>query len=234
MYVIAGFSYLSFKGFVYKNGTFEFVKSANAGLLDFIKQDNDEEKQKSMLLARNVALNFPQTTIAGSDDAPLTIFEFSSLSCAHCADFHLNGIKRLEKDFLDTDKVRIVFIHFPLDRPSMQAAMLAECVPADQKPEFLNLIFKKQREWVLSSESEKHLTNYALMSGLNKQKIEKCLKNDDLAKEIISNRQEAIDKLKIEGTPAFLISTENKNEILYGISNFADFKALLRERLAEK
>ena len=111
--------------------------------------------------------------------------------------------------------------------------MLSECVPAENKPGFINLVFKKQREWVLAPEFEKYLVNYALMSGLNKQEIETCLKNDDLAKEIISNRQEAIDKLKIEGTPAFLISTENENEIIYGISNFADFKARLRERLAE-
>lgn len=233
MYVIAGFSYLSYKGFVFKNGTFEFVKSANAGLLDFMKPQEDEQKPQSALLARNVALNFPNITIAGEDDAPLTIFEFSSLSCAHCADFHLNGIKKLEKDFLNTGQVRIVFIHFPLDRRSMQAAMLSECVPAENKPGFINLVFKKQREWVLAPEFEKYLVNYALMSGLNKQEIETCLKNDDLAKEIISNRQEAIDKLKIEGTPAFLISTENENEIIYGISNFADFKARLRERLAE-
>ena len=233
MYVVAGFSYLSFKGFVYQNGTFELVKSAQAGLLDFVKKAPEDDKPQTAIIANNIALNLPQTTIAGSLSAPLTVFEFSSLSCTHCADFHLNGLKKLDKDFLSTDKVRVVFIHFPLDRASMQAAMLAECVDASKKTEFLNLVFKKQREWVLSAESEKYLINYAVMMGLNPQDAARCLKNDDLAKDIISYRQEAIDKLKIEGTPAFLISTKDKNEMIYGFSNLFDFKAHLSECLAD-
>ena len=237
VYVIAGFSYLSFKGFVYQNGSFELVKGANAGFFDFAKntsqEEKTEEKPKTALMAKNVALNLPQTTIAGDEAAPLTLFEFSSLSCTHCADFHLNGLKKLEKDFLDTGKIRVVFIHFPLDRGAMQAAMLSECVPPQKKPDFLNLVFKKQLEWTLSLNPEKHLINYAVMNGLNAEDAQKCLKNDDLAKEIISNRQEAIEKLKIEGTPAFLISTKDKNEIVYGVSNFIDFKARLRQRLED-
>ncbi|HCU59350.1 MAG TPA: hypothetical protein DIC64_05160 [Alphaproteobacteria bacterium] len=234
MYVLMAYVYLSFKGFVYQNGTFELVKKAEAGILDFAKNDDEPEKKASAVLARNVALNLPQTIIAGDENAPLTIFEFSSLACTHCADFHLNGLKKLEKEFTSQGKVKVVFIHFPLDRRSMQAAMLAECVDYDKKADFLNLVFSKQREWVLAVEPEKDLINYAIINGLSAAAAEKCLKNDDLAKEIISNRQEAIDKLKIEGTPAFLISTENKNEIVYGISNINDFKNHLRERLEEE
>lgn len=232
MYVIMAYVYLSFKGFVYQNGSFELVKKAEAGLLDFAKND-EPEKPSSAVLARNVALNLPQTIIAGDDSAPLTIFEFSSLACTHCADFHLNGLPKLQKEFTSQGKIKVAFIHFPLDRRSMQAAMLAECVDKDKKADFLNLVFSKQREWVLSTEPETNLINYAVINGLSAPEAKKCLKNDDLAKEIISNRQEAIDKLKIEGTPAFLISTENKNEIIYGISNINDFKNHLRERLEE-
>jgi len=231
MYVVLGYVYLSFKGFIYQNGTFELVNKAQAGLLDFAQKGDEEEAPSSVVLARNVALNFPQTIIAGDADAPLTIFEFSSLACTHCADFHLNGLPKLKKDFTDAGKVKVSFIHFPLDKRSMQAAMLAECVDQDKKADFLNLVFSKQRDWVLSLEPEKNLINYAIVSGLSAPAAARCLKNDDLAKEIISNRQEAIDKLKIQGTPAFLISTEDENEIVYGISNINDFKAHLNERL---
>ena len=236
MYVVAGYSYLSYKGFVYHDGSFELVKPAQAGLLDFVKSSDKEEEQqpKSAVLARDIALNFSQTTVAGSQDAPLTIFEFSSLSCTHCADFHLNGIPKLEKDFLSSGKIRIVFIHFPIDRGSMKAAMLSECVNPDKKADFINLVFKKQREWTLAPDPEKHLINYAVMSGMNATAAESCLKNDKLAAEILSDRQDAIAKLDIKGTPAFLLSDAKKNEILYGIANFADFKALLNERLAEE
>ena len=230
MYVVAGFSYLSFKGFVYQNGSFELVKRAEAGSR-YVSSSVDEAKP--VVIAKDVALNFPQITIAGKENAPLTIYEFSSLSCTHCADFHLSGLKKLEKDYLSTGKVRVVFVHFPLTRNAMQAAMLAECVDIFNKPDFLNLAFRKQREWILSGSADKPLVKYAAMCGLNPQDAATCLKNDNLAKEIISYRQEAIDKLKIEGTPAFLVSTADKKEILYGISNFADFKAYLDERLAD-
>jgi len=234
VYVFLAYGYLSLKGFVYQNGTFELVKKAEAGLLDFNQKKEDKEKPSSFVLARNVALNLPQTIIAGSADAPLTIFEFSSLACTHCADFHLNGLPKLQKEFTSKGKVKVSFIHFPLDRRSMQAAMLAECVGQEKKADFLNLVFSKQREWVLSTEPEKNLINYAVMNGISEPFAKRCLKNDDLAKEIISNRQEAIDKLKIEGTPAFLISTENKNEIIFGISNINDFKKHLADRLDEE
>lgn len=230
LYAFSAYGYLSLKGFEYQNGSFELVKSARAGFLNFGKSEEDV-KPSSAIIARDVALNFPQTIIAGSNDAPLTVFEFSSLGCTHCADFHLNGLKKLEEEFIETGKLKVVFIHFPLDRRSMQAAMLAECVDYDKKADFINLVFSKQREWVLSTEPEQSLINYAVINGLNAAAAGRCLKNDDLAKEIISNRQEAIDKLKIEGTPAFLISTKAQNEIIYGISDMDDFKNRLREYL---
>ncbi len=235
IYVVAAYAYLSYKGFVYHDGTFELITSANAGLLDFsFKDDETEPKEQKVLLAKNTALNLPQTVIAGSETAPVTIYEFSSLGCTHCADFHLNSLNKLEKNYLSENKVRVVFIHFPLDRRSMKAAMLAECVAPEKKPDFLNLVFSKQREWVLSNEVEKHLINYAMMNDLSREEAERCLKNEDLAKEILYTRQEAIDKLKIEGTPAFLVSTENQKEIIYGISSMSKFKSYLDERLAEK
>ena len=235
IYVFAAYTYLSYKGFVYQNGTFELTSNANAGLLDFsFSDDEKEEKPQKVILAKDIALNFPQTVIAGDETAPLTIYEFSSLGCTHCADFHLNGLPKLEKNYLSQNKVRIVFIHFPLDKRSMLAAMLSECVGPEKKADFLNLVFSKQREWVLSNEVEKHLINYAVMSGMELGAAKGCLKNEDLAKEILYTRQEAIDKLKIEGTPAFLVSNESQNEILYGISSMHNFKAYLDERLEQK
>lgn len=235
IYVAAAYGYLSYKGFVYHDGTFELITSAKAGLLDFgLNDEQSQQKEQKVLVSKNTALNFPQIVIAGEETAPVTIYEFSSLACIHCADFHLNSLPKLEKNYLSKNKVRVVFIHFPLDRRSMQAAMLAECVEPEKKPDFLNLVFSKQREWILSTEAEKHLINYAFRSGLDPAEAEKCLKDKQLAEEILYTRQEAIDKLKIEGTPAFLVSTEDKNEIIYGISSMSNFKSYLDERLSEK
>lgn len=220
IYIVALYGYLSMKGFQYHDGTFTLISEVNA-------KENDEVSVPEKLLDRNLALNFKKDVIAGSQEAPVTIYEFSSLGCTHCADFHLNGLPKLKKEFLDKDQVNIVFVHFPLDRRSMQVAMLSECVEPLRKASFISLVFSRQHEWVLSVDPTKYFLKYAAQNGLTESEAQKCLKNDDIAKELIANRQEAIDKLKIEGTPAFLISSEGRNEMIYGFSNIDEIQAAL-------
>ncbi len=232
VYVGAAYIYLSYKGFEYRNGTFELVSSAQAFSWDENNTDL-QEKQYATPIESHIALNLPKQNIEGSKKAPLTIYEFSSLGCTHCADFHLNILPKLREEYFDTEKVQLVFVDFPLDKRSMQASMLSHCVNPFDRAEFLSFVFSKQREWILTREPEKYLISYAKEYGLSEDEALKCLKNDSIAKEIMFNRQEAIDKLKIEGTPAFLISNSERNEIIYGISNVTDFKAYLNERLGK-
>ncbi len=222
VYVVAAYGYLSMKGFEYHDGTFTLVSKANA-------TETEDTSSSETLLDKNAALNFKKDIIAGSLDAPVTIYEFSSMGCTHCADFHLNGLPKLKKEFLDKGLVNIVLVHFPLEKRSMQAAMLAECIEPLRKPSFVNLVFSRQHEWVLSPDPTKYFLKYASQNGLNESDFKKCLKNDDIAKELLANRQEAIDKLKIEGTPAFLISSENRNEIIYGFSNIEKIKEAIHK-----
>ena len=168
------------------------------------------------------------------ENAPLSIYEFSSLGCTHCADFHLNILPKLEEDYISNGKIKVSFVHFPLDRRSMQVAMIAECLEGQNKADFISLVFSKQREWVLATEPTSYFVNYGIKSGLKPAEVQKCMKNDEIAKEILFNRQEAIDKLKIQGTPAFLISSEGKNEIVYGVSNVNELEGYLDKRLMEE
>ena len=185
-------------------------------------------------LDEKLALNFPKTNIIGDPAAPLTMFEFSSLGCTHCADFHLSVLPKLQKDFIEKGTLNVVFVSFPLEKKSMQAAMLAECVDPKKRQNFINLTFDKQRDWMLSANTEKVLTQYATANGLSATAAQDCLKNDKLAEQILANRQEGIDKLKMEGTPAFLISGEGGNEIIYGVPSYADLKEYLESRLQSK
>lgn len=222
IYVICAYGYLSLKGFVFHDGTFTLVQPATAQTLD-----DNAPHDIAVKLDDNLALNFKPADALGKKDAPLVMYELSSLGCTHCAHFHLNILPKLKKDFIDNGDLQVAFINFPLERKSMQAAMLSECVPAQNRENFLKMVFENQREWGLSFNSEKILKSYALANGLKKTAAEECLKNDALAQQIISDRQEAIDKLKMQGTPAFLIVHNGQYSIIYGVPDYEDLKNYL-------
>lgn len=80
-------------------------------------------------IAANVNVILPKGHPVGSKDAPISIYEYSSFGCYHCSDFHLETLPKLQKDFIDSGKVKLVFVDFPLDSKSMMAAMIADCMP---------------------------------------------------------------------------------------------------------
>lgn len=223
IYVIASYIYLSSKGFEYNNGVFTLVKSAQA--------DTNKTNDFATAIDKNIALNFKTDKFIGDKNAPLTLFEFSSLGCSHCADFHLNILPKLEQDFISKGKLKVVFVNFPLEKKSMKAAMLADCLDNQERERFLNTVFLKQREWMLSFNVEDVLSKYVEDTGLSKEQINNCLNNDNMAQEILANRQDAIDKLKMQGTPAFLFSSQDKNEIIYGVPNYEKLKSYIESRL---
>ena len=233
VYVFFAYVYLSFKGFVYQNGSFVLVKPASAEVA-LADETPVETNGIATVLDQKLALNFPKDNLIGNPDAPLTMFEFSSLGCTHCADFHLSVLPELQKDFVENGKLNVAFVSFPLEKKSMQAAMLAECVSPKNRGNYIKMAFEKQRDWMLSSSSEKVLMKYATANGLSPTAAQDCLKNDKLAEQILANRQEGIDKLKMQGTPAFLISGNGSNEIIYGVPSYEDLKSYLEKRLEKK
>lgn len=220
VFLIAAGIYLSAKGFVMgPDGVPVLVKNAQA-------EDNTVEINK------NAAL--PQGKILGNPKAPVAIYEFSSYGCFHCADFHLQVLPEIKKNFIDKGWVRLVFIPFPLEAKSMQAAMIAECVNDKQYFAFVDLLFKKQREWGLSRKSDKIISQYAALSGLNTQKAEACLHDDAKAEEILSRRQQAMENFKIQGTPAFLVVGNKQREMLYGAPSYEDMASILNRYLGRE
>jgi protein-disulfide isomerase len=221
-YVIASYVYLSSKGFVYNNGSFALVKEAKAA---------SRSNEFAHKIDSNIAINFKDDKAMGDTKAPLTLYEFSSLGCSHCADFHLNILPKLKDDFISNGKLRVVFVNFPLDQKSMKGAMLSECLSSEKREQFLNTAFLKQREWMLSFKPEDIFAKYATDDTFTKEDAAKCMSDDLLAQNIIADRQEAIDKLKVQGTPAFLFSSGGVNEIIYGVPNYELLKTYIENRL---
>ena len=160
MFLMADGFYLSQKGFNWVDGSLVLVKPAEASV----------PAAAGGVVPSRFEMN--AVHVLGSADAPVTIYEFSSLGCSHCADFHLNMLPELKKDYIDSGKVKLVFADFPIDAKSMKGAMLARCMPADKYFDFLSLLFKKQLTWGLSFKTEKLLTSYAELEGLSAEKGE--------------------------------------------------------------
>lgn len=226
VFLMASGFYLSSKGFVMgPNGPVLATKTADAAV--FGNSGPELKKVRS-----NLAL--PEGRHLGKDTAPLTLYEFSSFGCYHCADFHLNTLPKIMKEYVDTGLLKVVFEPFPLDKRSMQAAMISECIPDDKYYQFVELVFKKQREWSLSSKGEQILSQYAALSGINDAKVKACLSDDNIAKNIISDRQYAMDELGIQGTPSFVIAQDGVREVLYGAPSYNKLKGILDVKLGRE
>lgn len=176
----------------------------------------------------------PKGHSIGSQKAPVVLYEYSSMGCFHCADFHLKTLPELEKKYVNDGKLRVVFVSFPIDKPSMNATLLAECVPADKYFDFIKLLFKKQREWGMSRNPDKLLLQYAALNGVSAEKAQACLKNDAVATDILEYRQDAVTQLGIRGTPSFVISHNGKSRLIDGAPTMENLQTIIDEKLAEK
>ena len=140
-------------------------------------------------------------------------------------------LPKLKQDFISQGKLKVVFVNFPLEKKSMKAALLVECLDNADREKLLDTLFLKQREWMLSFKFEDLLRKYANDLNLSQEQINKCLSDENMVQEITANTQEAIDKLKMQGTPAFLFSSKDKNEIVYGLSGYEKMKSYINSRL---
>lgn len=220
IYCIAGIFYFNYKGF-------EFVD----GQIVFHEQVAHANEHGPIKLQENMAVNVSTKYARGAEDAPLTLYEYSSLTCPHCADFHLDVMPKLIPEYVDTGLLRVVFVNFPLDRNAMKAAMLSECMSYGDYFDFLDQLFSTQRSWWMDSKNDQ-LFRFAAEHGIGYGEATACISDENVANEIISNRQEAVTRLKIQGTPAFLFSGSDGNEIFYGMVKYSELKEYLDNRLA--
>jgi len=220
-FFVSAVFYFNYKGFVYEDGRI-FLKQqeANAAEMNGI----------ATVLPQNIALNVSYKFAEGAQDAPLTMYEFSSFGCPHCADFHLDTMPKLKRDFVDKGLLSVVFVNFPLDKQSMKVAMLSECMTYENYAAFVDNMFSEQRSWWLDNDDE-HLFQYAAEYGLSYDEAQQCIANDRVARDIISLRQDAMTRLGIQGTPAFMIAGADGNEIIYGAQGYDAVKSYIESRL---
>jgi len=147
----------------------------------------------------------------GDENAPITIIEYASLTCGHCAKFHAETLPGLKRDFIETGKVRLIMRDFPLDIFALKAAMLSRCSGNERYFAFVNVLFKGQKNWAHSSDPVKSLERISRLGGLSADDIRLCLANTGLEEAILDMRLKGEQKYKVEETPTLIINGEKYN-----------------------
>ena len=149
-------------------------------------------------------------TIIGDPNAKISVKVFSSLTCPHCASFHLKIFENLKKDFIDKNLVKFEHHGFPLDLAALNAELIVRCNnDINKKFQLLSEIYKKQSQWAIGSDINiinESIKKIGLDSGLKNSKMNECLKDENLQEEILNERIGAQKKYKIESTPTIYIN----------------------------
>jgi protein-disulfide isomerase len=156
-------------------------------------------------MANPLALT-PDDRILGKSDAPITIVEYASMTCPHCAHFATEVLPQLQQKWIDSGKAKLIMRDYPLDEPALRAAMIARCEPADKFYPFVETLFAQQRTWVLAKDYQSELAKLALLSGMNKTKFDACLADKSGEDKVLQSRLVATQKLNVNSTPTFYIN----------------------------
>jgi len=168
--------------------------------------------------------------VMGRADAPVTIIEYSSLACPHCAAFHAETLPKIKKAYIDTGKVRLVYRDMPFGTPALAAAMLARCGGTDRYFGFIEVLFRSQPKWSRSTNPLDELTRVARFGGMSKNDVDQCLQTQDLLNAIRDRAEEAQRNFDITGTPTFLIEGSK----IGGNAPYEDFKKVIEDALSKK
>lgn len=144
--------------------------------------------------------------ILGRPDAPITIIEYASLTCPHCAHFANDVLPELKKKWIDTGKMKLVLRDFPLDEPALRAAMVARCAPPDRYYAYVDTFFAAQEKWVMARDYREALARLVKLGGMSKDEFDNCLKNTALENKIVEGRLIASKDLDVNSTPTFFIN----------------------------
>jgi protein-disulfide isomerase len=143
----------------------------------------------------------------GKEDAPVTIVEYASMTCGHCANFHNTVFPKLKEKYVDTGKVRFIMREFPLDNLAAAASMLARCAGGDKTYPLIEVLFQKQDQWAfVRGNPVPELFKFAKQAGFTQESFDKCLTDQTLLDQVTGVRTRANEKFGVSSTPTFFIN----------------------------
>jgi protein-disulfide isomerase len=192
--------------------------AALAGLPPF-RLITDAFAQSAAEVAKPVSL--PDMAL-GPATAAVTITEFASMTCPHCAAFNAETFPKIKAAYIDSGKVRYIFREFPLDIKAAAGSMLARCIANGDAPKYFavtDMLFRQQNDWVVKNTTET-LGRIGKQAGMSQQQVETCLKDQALLDKIAADQKYASDVLKVDSTPTFFINGDR----IKGETSFEEFQ----------
>ena len=146
----------------------------------------------------------PGDHVLGDPKAPITIIEYASLTCSHCAHFHTQILPDLKKKWIDTGKVKLVYRDYPLDQIAVKAAQIAECAGNDKYFGVIDIIFRGQPQWATGADPIAELSKPLRIAGLGEAEIKACLANDAMMAPVLNDYRSG-EALGVNATPTLFI-----------------------------
>ena len=167
--------------------------------------------------------------VQGAEDAPVTLIEYASYTCPHCANFHSDAYKQLKADFIDTGKVKFIYREVYFDRFGLWASMMARCGGQEKFFGITDLIFKGQRDWTQAggpAEIVEELKKIGRLAGIENDQLEACMQDATKAQTLVTWYQENATRDDVNATPTFLLNGEKMSNQPY-----EDIKKLIEAEL---
>ena len=161
--------------------------------------------------------------VLGVDNAPVKIKIFSSLTCPHCANFHIKIVPEIKKNYVESGKVQLIFIDFPLDQAAFNASKLLHCLDQKKQIAFLDTIYENQDEWTNGSninEINNNLKKIVKILGISSTQFDECLNDEVIEDKILNSRIDGHQKYSINSTPTIIINEKK----LEGSASFINIK----------
>ena len=171
--------------------------------------------------------NAMEEMVLGNEKAQITVIEYASLGCPHCAQFHLGTYQDVKKNYIDTGKIKFIFRDFPLGTPALAASMIARCSGSAKYFGMIDIFYRGQKQWSQAENPRDALKKIARFGGMSANDVDECLQNQELLDYIQNTAQNGLEKYKIESTPSFIIDGETHS----GGLPYLDFKKLLDKAL---
>ena len=165
--------------------------------------------------------------VMGSADAPVTVIEYASLTCSHCAHFATTTFPEIKKKYIDTGKVRYILREFPLDPVAAAAFMLSRCAPEDKYYDVVDLFFEKQNDWAFTNRPLDALNAMAKQIGFSQQEFEACLSNQSLLDGVNAVKDRGNKEFGVNATPTFFIN----GELVRGAISMDEFEKIVEPML---
>jgi protein-disulfide isomerase len=164
----------------------------------------------------------------GDPDAPVTVIEYASMTCGHCATFHNQTWPRVKVEYVETGKVYFILREFPLDPLATAAFMLGRCLEGDRYFAFIDALFARQQAWAGASNPEQALFEMARQAGFNRENFNACLTNQEILDGVNWVKERGAQRFEVRSTPTFFIN----GEIVRGAISFSQFEEYVEPHLA--